>query len=414
VVGIEKVFVYPGSLALDMRSLVDARGGDAALVCGDMMIQARSLNPPWEDPVTLAVNACRGLLTHEERESVGLLLVGTESGPDQEKAMSSWVRHYAGLPDHCRNLEVKHACYAGTGAIHLAAHWLLAQPDGVRALVVASDESRQHFHRPWEYVMGAGAVAMLLSKDPRFLALELDLGGVYAYEVSDLTRPTSRVEAGHSETSLLSYLDAVDLAFGRYREQAAKRRGVDLCTLAQLRQWMPYHVYHAPFGGITARAHRALHRALDTFDGEVCTAEFESLVAPTLCYNRRMGGTYAASVYISLMGLVDSFGADVQNRRVGIYSYGSGSCAEFFGGVFGPDAVQVARAAGVELLLQARRAVSVREYEEAERERSAFIDMGDFQTSLDGHGGWYQERYQGKGLLTYRGAAGHERIYEWS
>ena len=134
--------------------------------------------------------------------------------------MSSWVRHYAGLPDHCRNLEVKHACYAGTGAIHLAAHWLLAQPDGVRALVVASDESRQHFHRPWEYVMGAGAVAMLLSKDPRFLALELDLGGVYAYEVSDLTRPTSRVEAGHSETSLLSYLDAVDLAFGRYREIA--------------------------------------------------------------------------------------------------------------------------------------------------------------------------------------------------
>jgi 3-hydroxy-3-methylglutaryl CoA synthase len=413
-VGIEKVGVYPATLALDMRTLVEARGGDAALVCDDMMIQSRSLNPPWEDPVTLAVNACQDLLTQEEKDSVGLLLVGTESGPDQEKALSSWVRHYAGLRDDCRNLEVKHACYAGTGAVHLAAHWLLGQPDGARALVVCSDESRQHFHRPWEYVMGAGAVAMLLSRDPRFLALELDLGGVYAYEVSDLTRPTSRVEAGHSETSLLSYLDAVDLAFGRYREQAAARRGAHLCRLDQLREFMPYQVYHAPFGGITARAHRAMHRALDDFDPEACKSEFDSLVVPTLRHNRRMGGTYAASVYISLLGVVDAFGSDVLGRRVGIYSYGSGSCAEFFGGVFGPDAVEIARQANVGGRLDARRGVDVREYEEAERERSAFVDQGDFRTSLDGHGGWYQTRYAGRGLLTYRGADQHERLYQWS
>jgi 3-hydroxy-3-methylglutaryl CoA synthase len=99
---------------------------------------------------------------------------------------------------------------------------------------------------------------------------------------------------------------------------------------------------------------------------------------------------------------------------VGIYSYGSGSCAEFFGGVFGPDAVAVAQVAGVEALLSARRPVGVREYEEAERERSAFVDVGDFRTSLDGHGGWYEQRYAGRRLLTYRGAEGHERLYQWS
>jgi 3-hydroxy-3-methylglutaryl CoA synthase len=413
-VGIEKILVNPCTLALDMRELVTARGADPGQVCDQMMIDARSVNPPWEDPVTLAVNACRDLLTPEERESVGLLLVGTESGPDQEKAVSSWIRHYAGLRDDCRNLEVKHACYAGTGALHLAAHWLLGQPDGARALVVTTDESRQHFHRPWEFVMGAGAVAMLVSRNPRFLALELDLSGVYAYEVSDLTRPTSHVEAGHSETSLLSYLDAVDLTFERYRDQALARRGVELRTRGELREWMPYQIYHAPFGGITARAHRALHRTLEDSGPEACRCEFETLVAPTLRHNRRMGGTYAASVFVSLLGAVDAFGADVVGRRVGIYSYGSGSCAEFFGGVFGPDAPEVARWAGLGARLDARRPIDVREYEEAERERTAYVDAGDFRTSLDGHAGWYAARYAGRRLLTYRGASEHERRYEWS
>ncbi|MCI0437381.1 MAG: hypothetical protein L0271_27665 [Gemmatimonadetes bacterium] len=412
-VGIEKIRVYPCTLELDMRALVQARGGDPREVCGEMMIDARSLNPPWEDPVTLAVNACREL-TDAERQSVGLLLVATESGPDQEKALSSWVRHYAGLRDDCRNLELKHACYAATGALQLAAHWLLAQPEGVRALVVATDESRQHFHRPWEYVMGAGAVAMLVSRDPQFLELELDLGGVYACEVSDLIRPTSRVETGHSELSLLSYLDAVDLTFQRYCEQVAARRGAEIGTLEQLREWMPYQVYHAPFGGITARAHRALHRTLADFDADACRQEFECLIAPSLRYNRRMGGTYAASVYLSLLGVMDTFGAAAVGRRVGIYSYGSGSCAEFFGGVFGRHAVEVASGAAADAQLCARRRVSVLEYEEAERERTAFIDAPDFQTSLNGHDDWYQTRYVGRGLLTWRGATGYERNYAWS
>jgi len=413
-VGIDKIAVNPCTLALDMRSLVEARGADPDEVCGDMMIDERSLNPPWEDPVTLAVNACRDLLTDDERERVGLLLVGSESGPDQEKALSSWIRRYAGLGDHCRNLEVKHACYAGTGALHLAAHWLLGQPDDALALVVTTDESRQHFHRPWEFVMGAGAVAMLISRDPRFLSLELDLGGVYAYEVSDLTRPTSRVEAGHSETSLLSYLDAVDLTFQRYIGQVADRRDTEIGSLEQLRAWMPYQVYHAPFGGITARAHRALHRALGELDSGACRAEFVSLIEPTLRHNRRMGGTYAASVYISLLGAIDAFGHSVLGERVGVYSYGSGSCAEFFGGVFGEGAVGEAGRADLDRLLSERRGISVREYEEAERERTAFVDAGDFRTSLDGHDGWYADRYRGRGLLTYRGARDYERLYEWS
>jgi 3-hydroxy-3-methylglutaryl CoA synthase len=410
-VGIDKLRVWPSTLALDMRTLVDARGADAREVVDRMMIDQRSVPPAWEDPVTMAVNAADELLDDEERSRVRLLLVASESGPDQEKALSTWVQRWLGLPDDCRNLEVKHACYGGTAALQLASHWLLGQADDALALVVTTDCSRQHFHRPHEFVMGAGACAMVVSKNPRFLRLDLGRSGVYTHEVSDLTRPTSRVEAGHSETSLLSYLDAVDITLQRYREAVGRRDRVALESPEQLRAWAPFSVYHAPFGGITLRAHRAALRSLGLHDRTAVAEDFSARIAPTLRFNRRMGGTYGSSVFVSLLGLADALpDGDLAGRRVSIYSYGSGSCAETYSGVFGPTAGTIARRANLGELLDARRSIGVREYEEAERERTCWIDDGDHRVSLDGHDDLLALRYRGR--LTYRGNADHVRQYE--
>lgn len=396
-----------------MRTLVEARGGDPREVVERMMIDERSVAPPWEDPVTMAVNAADDLFDEGERERVGLLLVASESAPDQEKALSTWVQRWLELPDDCRNLEIKSACYGGTGALQLACHWLLAQPDDARALVITTDQSRQHFHRPYEFVMGAGACAMLLAKNPRFLRLDLGMSGVYTHEVSDLTRPTSRVEAGHSETSLLSYLDAVDITLERYLRSVHRRTGRTIETLDDLRAWAPSCIYHAPFGGITLRAHRAALRSLGVTARAAIGDDFSRRVAPTLRFNRRMGGTYASSTFVSLLGLVDALEeaeAEIAERRVAVYSYGSGSCAECYSGVLGPEAASIARRANLRGLLDERRPIGVREYEEAERERTCWIDDGHHRVSIDGHDGLLRRRYTGR--LVYRGSTDHVRQYE--
>jgi NAD(P)-dependent dehydrogenase (short-subunit alcohol dehydrogenase family) len=62
-VGIERARVYPCSLALSMADLCAARGHDPADIRDVMMIDERSVNPPFEDPVTMAVNAARPMLT---------------------------------------------------------------------------------------------------------------------------------------------------------------------------------------------------------------------------------------------------------------------------------------------------------------------------------------------------------------
>lgn len=412
-VGIDAIGVWPSTMELDMATLVAARGGNVEQVVGQMMIDERSVNPPWEDPVTMAVNAADDLLDHETRRSVGLLIVASESGPDQEKALSTWVQRWLKLPDHCRNVELKHACYGGTAAMMLASHWLASQPEGARALVITTDQSRQHFHQPYEFVMGAGACALLLSHEPRFMRLELGHSGVFTHEVSDLTRPTSRVEAGHSETSLLSYLDAVDITLQRYCDAVRRQGGPAIETVADLQAWAPLAVYHAPFGGITLRAHRAALRSLGCNDRTWIGEDFVRRVAPSLRFNRRMGGTYGSSVFISLLGLVDALAQDggrVNGERVTVYSYGSGSCAETYSGVFGPEATQMAAQANLGGLLDQRRAIGVREYEEAERERTCWVDNGDYRVSLDGHDDLLGRRYGGR--LTFRGSKDYVRDYE--
>lgn len=406
-VGIEKARVYPTSLALDMGALCVARGHDPADIRDVMMIDQRSVNPPWEDPVTMAVNAALPMLTEEDRRDIALLLVGTESGVDQEKPMSTWVQRYLGLSSRCRNMEVKHACYSGTASLQLAASFIASGVAGPRAkaLIITSDQSRMHLGKPYEFVMGAGAAALIVSRNPRLFELEFGRSGIYTNEVSDLTRPTSRVETGNSETSLLSYLEALDAAVAHYLEGLGEPVGYD---------HFKKNIYHVPFGGMTFRATRAALRHFGEYSKAEARRIWEEKTLPSLAYTRRMGGTYASSTFIALLALIDACEDLRSGDRIGMFSYGSGCCAEFYSGFVGREARAVAAEAKVRELLDQRRSVSVREYEDAERERACYIDAGDFEPSTDGHDGLYHRRYRGKGYLVFQGIKDHYRQYGWS
>ena len=406
-VGIEKLHVYPGTLALAMADLCAARGHDLTDIRDVMMIDERSLIPPWEDPVTMAVNAALPMLGEQERADIGLLIVASESGVDQEKPMSSWVQRYLGLTSHVRNFEVKHACYGATGALQLAAGWIASGlAAGKKALVISTDQSRMHLGKPWEYVMGAAAVAVLVSDRPHMLEIELGASGVHTEEVSDLTRPTPHVETGNSEVSLLSYLEALDGAYDAY---------LRVCpAAADFERHFARNIYHLPFGGMGFRAHRTLLRRVGVTGKREAWEHFRRRTLPSLGYVRRMGGTYGASTFIALLALAETDNALSAGDRIGIFSFGSGSCAELWSGLVGPGARAAAAAARLPELLDARRSVSVAEYEAVERARTAVIDSGDYQPDRALLGDHYPRSYAGRGLLVFEGTKEHYRRYAWS
>jgi 3-hydroxy-3-methylglutaryl CoA synthase len=405
-VGIERIGVHPCSLSLSLPELCLARGRRPDDICKPMMLAERSLNPLWEDPVTMAVNAANGILTADDRARIELLVVASESGVDHEKPISTWVQRYAGLGANCRNFEIKHACYGGTAGLQLAASWLASSaPAGAKALVVATDQSRPHFGKPWEFVLGAGAAAVLLSAEPSLAEIEIGRCGYWTTEISDLTRPTSSVETGNSETSLVSYLDALEGAYEHFVARVPEAAGFD--------DYFRWHVYHMPFGGMAWRAHKAILRTSAEVTTGDAWASFERKGLSATRYARRMGATYSSSTFIGLLGLID--GSDVTDGdRVSVFSYGSGCCAEFYCARIGPEAKAAARVADLPCRLVARRQVSVDEYEGIERQRTAWVDAGDYEVRRDGLGDWYDRAYRDRGLLVFTGMSDFYRQYAWS
>jgi 3-hydroxy-3-methylglutaryl CoA synthase len=388
-----------GAGVLEFEALALARERIPSEIRGTLGVESRSVLAPWQDPVTLAVNAARRLITPENRARVRWLLVATESSVDQEKPMSSWVHRYLELPSTCRNLEVKHACYAGTGAMQLLLGWLMSQagPEDL-VLVVAADLSLLGLQTRHEFVLGAGSCAALLRRNPDLLEVDPQ-AGVYANEVTDVIRPTPWLETGNSETSLFAYLEGVDESFDAFELLHGPTDPTQAFAL---------QLYHAPFPGITERAHRRLvQRAHPDWGHARCARDFELRVADSLSLQRQVGGVYAASTWLSLLSALVTSMVE-PGDSVGVFSYGSGSCAEFYRGRIGahPERVRDPRA---ELL--SRRTLSVAEYEAMERQRSERRGTQSWQVAplLEGLD-WAPE----SGELQLIEVRDYKRIYGWA
>jgi hydroxymethylglutaryl-CoA synthase len=288
----------------------------------------------------------------------------------------------------------------------MAAHWVASELNGdAKALVISADQSRMSLHEPYEYVMGAGAVALLISSNPRVLAFEMEHNGFWTQHCFDTFRPTSRVETGNGEASLYAYLDALEGSYAHFQSKAGQ---------VDFEEYFKKNLYHVPFGGLTFQAHRTLLRQWRPMKKREALEHFNRKSRPGLKYTAQMGGTYSSSIFIALMGLIDSCPELHPGDRISFFSYGSGSCGEFYTGLLGPDARELVSAARFQDLLDARRPITVEEYERTEEERFANIDNGTFTPDTGGDGGLYETHYRGKELLTLKGIADFARDYDWS
>jgi hydroxymethylglutaryl-CoA synthase len=361
---------------------------------------------PFEDVVTLAVNAARPMLTDADRDAIRLLIVATESAPDQEKPVSSWVHHHLGLRPDCRNFEVKHACYGATGALQLAIGWLLSGVDpGAKALIVNADHALVHLGEAQEPVLGAGGLALLVSSSPRLVQYDVGWNGVWAHEVADIFRPAPGVETGNADESLLSYLDGVEHTYDAYVARVGRPIDFDAFFAA--------NVYHVPFGGLAQRAHLRLARRELGLSKAAAEQHWYRKSAASLTYNRRMGGVYGAATFVALTGVLEHQGLGAGDR-IGVYSYGSGSCAEFYSATVCEGAREAAAEARVASRLDGRRALSLDEYEACERQVATATAAADYTPCEDLVPGLWDSHYDGHGKLVFLGTRDHYREYAWS
>ena len=374
-VGIEALAVAIPRRYVSMEDLARARGVDPAKYTAGLGAIEMAVADPGEDTVALAASAAARLLRQPgvDRSRLGLLVVGTETGVDHSKPVASHVHGLLGLPRAMRAFDAQHACFGGTAGLMAAVEWIASGAGAGRtALVICADIARYGLHTPGEPTQGAGAVAMLVSEKPDVLAIDVGLSGACTVDVYDFWRPIGRREAlvdGHY--SIGCYLDALSGAYRGWRERAMSAELVGWGASLPGEQ-LARVLYHVPFCKMARKAHAQL-RLCDLEDTPVdqpsSPAErearakdqgsYDRQVSASLALNARVGNVYTASLYLALAGLLQQEAQVLAGQRIGLLSYGSGSCAEFFSGVVGAEAAERVRHADLDAQLAARERISI-------------------------------------------------------
>jgi hydroxymethylglutaryl-CoA synthase len=361
-VGIDAIGVSVPSLCIDLEVLAKARGVDPAKYLEGIGTWRMGVAPIDEDTVTLAARAASMAMKSADAkpDEIGMLVVGTETAVDHSKPVSSFVQGLLGIGSRCRVFETKHACYGGTAALMMALDWVRSgSANGRKALIVCSDIARYGLKTAGEPTQGAGAVALVVSENPRLVELDPSRTGQFASDVHDFWRPLYSKDAfvdGHY--SVQCYLDAISGAYRHFKEQAPGVTASDFAAIA----------YHVPYGKMAKKAHRQL-RSIE--GDQTPDASFDAQVSASLALPAQVGNIYTGSLYLALASLLSTSPRDLDGQRIGLFSYGSGSCAEFFAGTVVAGAQARVKALQLQALLDARRKLTIEEYEAIMRAREA-------------------------------------------
>lgn len=415
-VGIEAVNFYGGSACLDVKKLAQYRGLDNERF-SNLLMQEKTVAMPYEDPISFGVNAAKPIidaLSPEEKDRIEMVITCTESGIDFGKSISTYIHDLLGLNRNCRLFEVKNACFSGTAGFQTAVNFILGNASpGAKALVVATDMIKfaaetggAQLTEDWAFAEpsgGAGAVALLVSEKPYIFRVDVGANGSYGYEIMDTCRPTANGEAGNADLSLMSYLDCAQAAFKEYSKRV---RGADYRTT------FDYLVFHTPFGGMVKGAHRAMMRKLYKASTKEIESDFNNRVMPGIEYCRRVGNLCGGTVFLNMISTI-AHGDYSQPKRLGVFSYGSGCCSEFYSGVVTEEGQIRVQKMNTGKMLEQRYKLSIEEYEKI-LAYNKYLQFGVRNISIDRLIPEVYERIESKGILVLKEIKDFHREYIWS
>lgn len=378
--GIDKLNFYTPNQYVDLVELARARCVDPDKYLIGIGQERMAVAPVDQDIVSMGANAAEPLLDDVTRASLGLLVLGTESGIDQSKAAALFVHQLLALPEGMRVMEIKEACYGATAGLMVALDFVRSHPDR-RALVIASDIARYGLDTPGEVTQGAGAVAMIVSADPTVLAIEP--GTVVASRSTyDFWRPNySTVAFAQGK-----YSEEVYLAMFRDAWNRASQMGLT-CP-----EGLAAQLFHIPFSKMGRKGLRTLQGMMTDDDYGRLANRFEDSIR----YGRQVGNIYTGSLYLGLISLLENDSSLRPGDRMGLFSYGSGSESELFFGKLCSGFQSELNSAGHRAMLEGRTKLCVEEYERVFNaglvqdgsrqvlERSDF-DAPHYLTGLDRH-----------------------------
>lgn len=226
-VGIDSITFDVPKLHLPIKTLAENRNIEPEKLIKGLGLHKMTFPDVHQDVVTFAANAIYKLMLQENLNpsDIARIYVGTESGIDASKPVASYVsalleqQFGEGSFRYCDTLDMTFACIGAVDALHNTLDFIRLNPTK-KAIVVASDNAKYDLASTGEYTQGAGAIAMLITSNPRVVSFSNEVG-VSSQGVFDFFKPRRYISKNDilNTTNNPEWLGILEDEIAFYKEQ---------------------------------------------------------------------------------------------------------------------------------------------------------------------------------------------------
>jgi hydroxymethylglutaryl-CoA synthase len=385
-IGIDAITFDVAKIHLPIKTLAKARNIDPEKLEKGLGLLKMTLPDTHQDTIVFGANALTKLIIDHaiELKDIARIYVGTESAIDSSKPLGSFLvalmeqKFGQNTLSECDVVDFTFACIGGVDAMQNCIDYVKLNPTK-KAIVIATDFAKYDLNSTGEYTQGAGALAMLITSNPRIIAFEnhwaTSTKGVFdffkPYRTISKTAITgnasnepwfenleSEVEI-HKDQPVFDGQYSNQCYMDRTREAYFSFKKLKNTTETVYDSWKSI-VMHLPYAFQGRRMLSEIY-ALDasntTISGNEDAVEYQNILKdvskseaykafvthklmPAEIASSLIGNLYTGSIFMGLLSTLAHFydtEKEISGSKFGFLAYGSGSKSKVFEGTIQPN-----------------------------------------------------------------------------
>ncbi|HLO73184.1 MAG TPA: hydroxymethylglutaryl-CoA synthase [Flavobacterium sp.] len=383
-VGIDAIQFDIPKLYLPISTLAINRAIEPDKLIKGLGLQKMSFLDVNQDVITLGANAVVKLIEQENINlaSIAKIYIGTESGVDNSKPLASYILNLIESKfgknslQNCDVVDLTFACIGAVDALQTCVDYIRLNPTK-KAIVIATDNAKYDLNSTGEYTQGAGAIAMLISVNPKIIDFSKETG-VATSGVFDFFKPKHTIQKEaitgkatnenwfdvlESEITIIKdqpvfdgqysntcYINRITEAYKHYKTESKQEETI-FNNWELILMHLPYCFQgRRTFIEIFAQENQDL---LDKQEGAFLKDKMKALtkspeymelvqskIYPSEIASGEVGNIYTGSIFLGLLSALyyaTKENNDLAGKKIGFIAYGSGSKSKVFEAEIQPD-----------------------------------------------------------------------------
>lgn len=384
--GIDAIAFDVAKIHLPIKTLATARNIEPEKLEKGLGLIKMTLPDVHQDTVVFGANALTKLILGNNLNlfEIDRIYVGTESAIDSSKPISSFLialmeqKFGENSLSECDVVDFTFACIGGVDAMQNCIDFVQLNP-AKKAIVVTTDFAKYDLNSTGEYTQGAGAVALLITSNPRIISFEnhwaTSTKGVFDFFKPYRTLSKREITENENNESWFDNLEAEieihkdqPVFDGQYSNQCYMDRTkaayfsfkkIKNTTETVYNSWESI-VMHLPYAFQGRRMLSEIY-ALDAADkiisGDETPSEYQNKLKeiskseeyrnfvtqklqPAEIASSIIGNLYTGSIFMGLLSTLAHFydnQIEISSKKFGFLAYGSGSKSKVFEGTIQPE-----------------------------------------------------------------------------